>query len=499
MVNLTHSVNLVAKEIISVVTAVPRLRIQNFSPEATDDTPTPAGDDKYRPYYDTISEDSDILRVVVASMNGMSSSATELQKYLSYWDKYRSLWEMDKEFYFRKYAKANRNPQQFDVTISGFKHQQGDIQSESSNHNINFVRVDCNTLKDSLVNHCLQCQNRLTGLLNQNGSDELKSIYDLFKDSSDKLVQSPNDLDELSYKIGLCKQLKDDKEVIRARFDPVREIYDTLTKFEVVVKDEELTELNDVDEAFDDFCSMLFNCERMLEKSKVSMKKNLESQLDQHGENMVELRSTAQVGLPFSADKSPEVALAAIAEYNLKVEKSREHEAHLAKGLAIFGIEPKEHEDLTATAKDLQLLGEIWTVTVEWKKLWDGWSEGKFDDLDTDAMENVAGGYTKKVGKLGREIKRWKVWEAMKGELDKFREVIPIIQDLRNKALRARHWTSLKQQVGHDFDQEGADFTLDKVVKLGFLAHSDFISEMSGNANKEYLSNEFQGQLKILQ
>ena len=67
-------------------------------------------------------------------------------------------------------------------------------------------------------------------------------------------------------------------------------------------------------------------------------------------------------------------------------------------------------------------------------------------------MENVAGGYTKKVGKLGREIKRWKVWEAMKGELDKFREVIPIIQDLRNKALRARHWTSLKQQVGHDYN-----------------------------------------------
>lgn len=29
-------------------------------------------------------------------MNGMSASAAELQKYLSYWDKYKYIWENDK-------------------------------------------------------------------------------------------------------------------------------------------------------------------------------------------------------------------------------------------------------------------------------------------------------------------------------------------------------------------------------------------------------------------
>lgn len=29
-------------------------------------------------------------------MNGMSASAVELQKYLSYWDKYKYIWENDK-------------------------------------------------------------------------------------------------------------------------------------------------------------------------------------------------------------------------------------------------------------------------------------------------------------------------------------------------------------------------------------------------------------------
>lgn len=47
-------------------------------------------------FYSMISNDEDTLKIVVQVMNGMSASATELQKYLSYWDKYKYIWENDK-------------------------------------------------------------------------------------------------------------------------------------------------------------------------------------------------------------------------------------------------------------------------------------------------------------------------------------------------------------------------------------------------------------------
>jgi hypothetical protein len=65
---------------------------------------------------------------------------------------------MDKDVYMRKQAKANKNSSQFDSEITRFRGQQSDIYSETSTHVINFVRVDCNVLKDALVGHCLQCQ-----------------------------------------------------------------------------------------------------------------------------------------------------------------------------------------------------------------------------------------------------------------------------------------------------------------------------------------------------
>lgn len=54
--------------------------------------------EKHKSYYDIIADDQEILKIVVQIMNGMSSTATELQKYLLYWDKYKSLWV--RKFFF---------------------------------------------------------------------------------------------------------------------------------------------------------------------------------------------------------------------------------------------------------------------------------------------------------------------------------------------------------------------------------------------------------------
>ena len=514
MVNLTHSVNIVAKDIISIVSSFPRIRGQTFDTAALaadaaapkdaisgEGAPMSEGgapadalpvastlkpeEDKFKSYYEIISDDNDILRIVVQVMNGMSSTAGELQKYMSYWDKYKVLWEMDKETYIRKYAKANRTPNHFDTDITRYRLQQQEIVGETSNHMINFVRVDCNVLKDSIVGHCLQVQNKLTGLLNAQGATELQAIFDLFKTTRDNLLDAPANLDELSNKIASCKDLKENTVAVQARFDPVREVYNTLMRFEVPVKDDEMQMLTSLETAFDDFTTMLFDSDKMLEKCKVTMKRDLDSQLDTFSTQISETRSSSQFELPYSTDKSSEAALAIIENYRQKIQKAREREQQLAQGLQIFSQTYSEHKDLTAIAKDVEFLDQIWGVTIEWTGYWDGWKTGLFSELNVEEMENIAGGFQKRVGKLGRDIKRWKVWDSIKSELDRFKDIIPLIQDLRNKALRPRHWASLKERLGQVFDPHSVEFTLNEVVRLGLPAHIEFIGEMSTNANKE--------------
>jgi dynein heavy chain, axonemal len=164
VMSLTHTVNIVAKELISTITVVPRLResladaegegrskvelnlepqqqqqqqqqqsesstADGSAPAATVNTAAVATAGGASPsFYSLISNDADTLKIVVLIMNGMSASATELQKYLSYWDKYKYVWENDKDGFIRRYAKAGRALSQFDADIARYRELQADIQ-----------------------------------------------------------------------------------------------------------------------------------------------------------------------------------------------------------------------------------------------------------------------------------------------------------------------------------------------------------------------------------
>ena len=43
----------------------------------------------------------------------------------------------------------------------------------------------------------------------------------------------------------------------------------------------------------------------------------------------------------------------------------------------------------------------------------------------------------------------------MRGRVDQFKRTMPLIQDLKNPALRDRHWVQLKGDVNKEFEHDG--------------------------------------------
>jgi hypothetical protein len=89
----------------------------------------------------------------------------------------------------------------------------------------------------------------------------------------------------------------------------VREIYQYLLKFEVSVKEEELGMLQGLDADFDDFNGFIYDSEKMLEKSKGTMKRELEIQMDAYSNQMTELLQTSKLELPYSNQMTPQEAM----------------------------------------------------------------------------------------------------------------------------------------------------------------------------------------------
>jgi dynein heavy chain len=477
MISLTQAVNIVSKEVITTIAVVPRLKGELISDSHGGD----AGS-----FYDVISNDDDTLKILVQIMNGMSSSATELQKYLSQWDTHKPIWEMDKDAFIRRYAKADRPLVQFDIDITIKKENQAEIQNAEMSHTINFIKIDCTLLKQSLVQHCQQWQGKLTGLLNQNAAKELKGLHQTFSSTTEKLQVGPQDLNHLNASLHLLHQHQDGVGSIEVRFEPLEAMYHVLQKFDVAVTEEEVTMLATMRTAFDEYKDMLVAAEKMLARSKVNMKRDLENALDSFTAYVQDLRSSAQAALPYSSENTIDEAVAVIEDYKAKAASARAREIELKPGLEIFNMKAPDPKEVRDTEKELDLASQIWGCAKDWEETWLVWKDGKFANLDVEVMETTAAGFNKKIAKLGRDIKSWGIWSAMKEKVDQFRQTMPLIQDLKNPTMRGRHWESLQQEINKRFDATSADFTLERVFSLGLHAHGEFIGELSANAYKEY-------------
>ena len=57
--------------------------------------------------------------------------------------------------------------------------------------------------------------------------------------------------------------------------------------------------------------------------------------------------------------------------------------------------------------------------------------------------------------------------------------------DLRDGAMRDRHWNDLRIELKDEFRERADDFNLEKILSLDLISHVDRIAELTNNARKQ--------------
>ena len=65
-----------------------------------------------------IGNEDEVVKVMMAIMTGMSSNLGKLLKEMSYWEKFKHIWDYDKEGFIRRYAKNPRGVDDFEKDIN---------------------------------------------------------------------------------------------------------------------------------------------------------------------------------------------------------------------------------------------------------------------------------------------------------------------------------------------------------------------------------------------
>nr|XP_046242172.1 dynein axonemal heavy chain 2 isoform X2 [Scatophagus argus] len=442
---------------------------------------------QWNPIHINIEQDEEIKKIQAAIATGMAANVSHLQAYLKTWDKYRDVWEINKDSFIQRYRRLNPPVTSFDADINRYTEKANSVEQEQTVLNIRFVMLDCSILKSSLVEHCSEWQTKLTHLLSCMASSRLKDLNAWLQDNTKRLSQPPKTLAELEESLKLLEAVRGDLAKTEAQIPLIHDQFAILDKYEVSVEQA----VQDLREALNGewvwFQRVLINSDTMLQEHKEKFKNSLMLSSEEFKKKIQNTVQEFNYRGPFFSGLGTTFAFKEIAELRSQLEALKEEEHTILHGLSFFKIEQSLSKGIRMMEKDIDDLQQVWEITQKWNVKWNSWKVGQFATLETDTMENVTQDMFKKIQKLHRELKdkEWEVVDFSMNKIDQLKRIIPLIADLRNPALRDRHWKQIWDNLPCSYDQTSTEFTLEKIIFLGFDKYADKICEISGAATKE--------------
>ncbi|XP_078020536.1 dynein axonemal heavy chain 2 [Epinephelus lanceolatus] len=439
------------------------------------------------PIHINIEQDEEIRKIQAAVATGMTANANQLLAYLKTWDKYRDIWENNQDSFIQRYQRLNPPVTTFDADIHRYTEKAYSVQQEETVVNIWFVSLDCSPLKFSLTQLCSEWQTKFTQLLSHMASTRLKDLLASMHDNANRLRQPPQTLAELGESLKLLKTLQGDLAKTEAQIPLIHEQFAILGKYEVSVE-QAVQDMHEVlNGEWVSFQQVLIDSDMMLQKHKEKFKNSLILSSEEFKKKIQTTLNEFNSTGPFDSALSTELALNQIVEHRSQLEALKQEEKTIISRLGFFKIEQPPSKSIWTLEKDIDHLQQVWEITQEWNANWNIWKVGQFATLRTESMESTAQDVFKKLHKLQRELKdkEWDIVDFSKNKIDQFKRIIPLIADLRNPAMRDRHWKQICEELQCTFDQTSSEFTLERIISLGLDKYTDKICEISGAASKE--------------
>ncbi|KAI8620571.1 dynein heavy chain and region D6 of dynein motor-domain-containing protein [Chytriomyces sp. MP71] len=133
---------------------------------------------------------------------------------------------------------------------------------------------------------------------------------------------------------------------------------------------------------------------------------------------------------------------------------------------------------------EIKMRMQLWTSLRDWEALTMNWKTQPFESLNTEEINAQIAAYTKVVYSLDKGLPPNDVVPKLKKMVDGYKAMYNTIVDLRNPAMKARHWDKVQEILGHPIIRD-ENLTLERLMEQRVFEFKEDISNISGQASSE--------------
>ncbi|XP_069475795.1 dynein axonemal heavy chain 10 [Ambystoma mexicanum] len=436
-------------------------------------------------FFTDISQNPHIIDQAITISQNMHKLLTSLTKYLNRWKRYRPLWKLDKANVMEKFAAKKPACVTYDDKLQFYTRIAQEVTEQALIKDEQCIRLNLAPLAYTVQENARAWVISLGKLLNESAREELVSVQEQLQKLTINLKRKPDTLTDLKFVLATIAQIRDMSLTVEMRFRDIEERYRTLAMYNIEVAEEEKELLIKVKHKWEALVSESTEVDHSLGRVKKTFTQITKEEITDYQSELAEFAERFRTEGPGAVGDDLEHGLGLLTVFEKELVKHDRRRKELANAEKLFDLPITMYPVLLHLQKDMKGLKDIYEIYKAQKVAQQEWSKTLWVNLNVQFLLDGIEGFLKTLRKLSKEIRSMPVAFYLESKMKEFKESIPLLLDLKNEALRGRHWQDLMAKTGTSFEMNPDTFTLENMFAMELHKYANVIGDTVAAAVKE--------------
>jgi len=427
----------------------------------------------------------------------IQGTKNKVDEFVNTFDKFSWLWKNSISTSlaaFNQDGKKKPTLIDYEEELKKFAKTEEEIEKIELEKEVGAMSLKTEKIKGSLTKWVHEWKTAYTEDLHKHAREELEKLTDLTKSLQTRLQKEVKDIGSLGEVMKTLEEIRLQQAEIDMKFGPVFEMYNLLNNYL------QLSGGAGLDKEEEDSKSMLKrNWDKLIkdaEEKQADLQatqgkylKTLKNDVKNFIVEVKEFRDDFEKNGPMVAGIPPQEAMTRLKnfedQYSIKERTYKTN--HLGENL--FGLHNRKYPELELTKAQIENLKQLYTLYQQVIDTVNSWKEKPWNETtlnNLQEMEENIGKYGEMCIRLPKDLKEWSAYKELKLEIDNFKEVLPMIMELKKPSIRDRHWKKIQEVTGKQLNFGDEDrFFLADIIEAKLLNYKEDIEDICDSADKQ--------------
>nr|XP_046243361.1 dynein axonemal heavy chain 10 [Scatophagus argus] len=408
-----------------------------------------------------------------------------VDRYLNHWKGYRLLWEKNKAIVNEKFAARKPTCVMYDDKLQFLSRINQEVMLEPLFKNEHIIHLNLEPLAQTVQARAESWISSLGSLLNKAAKEDLFNLRDELMQLSETLKRSPDTFEDLKSVLSTISDIRDMSLDVEMRFTDIQERYRMLAMYKVEVGEDEVDLVAKIGKMWSDLFTESRQVDRSLTEVKRSFTVITNEKTEEFKQELSIFAESFNMHGPGAMGDDLDKGLTIMGTYEADLAKIVAGRQELANAEKLLDLPITVYSEVNNIQKQMKGLRQIYDIYKAQKDAKSEWSKTLWVDLNIHLLQEGVEGFIKSLRKLPKDVKALSVAFFLEGRLKEFRESLPLLLDLKNEALRDRHWRELMERTGTNFEMNPESFTLENMFAMELHKYANVIGDIVSSAMKE--------------